>query len=114
MLIDDKDLNIDIECETTSLKASMTQAESNSKKKSQSSYNDDTKKKKKKTNGSAGKRRKSSRKEKEEALVIEKLSPSSWVTLDSSITADISPKYRELIEFYVNPLHAMPNTLDVG
>lgn len=110
ILIDDKDLNIDIERETTSLKASMTQVESDSKGKSQQSLNDVKRKKKK--NGSAGKRRKSSKKE--EVVVIEKLSPSPWVTLDSSITADISLEHRELIEFYVNPLHDLPDTLDVG
>lgn len=87
----------------------MTQVESNSKRKSQQSLNDDVKKKKKK-NGSAGKRRKSSKKE--EVLVIEKLSPSPWVTLDSSITADISLEHRELIEFYVNPLHDLPDSVE--
>jgi hypothetical protein len=111
ILIDDKDLNIDIEHETTSSKTSMTQVESSSKKEKSGESISDVKRKKKK-NGSAGKRRKSSKKE--EVTVIEKLSPSPWVTLDSSITADISLEHRELIEFYVNPLHALPDALDVG
>lgn len=108
ILIDDEDFRIDIERDTTPKPSttSMTQVESESKLKSQSV------KRKKKKNGSAGKRR--SMKKEEEPIVIENLSPSPWVTLDPSITADVSLKDRELIEFYVNPLHGMPDTLDVG
>lgn len=113
ILIDDKDLNIDIERETTSSNISMTQIESNSKRKSQQSLDGVKEMRKKMKNGSARKRRKSTKQE-EETFVIEKLSPSPWITLDPSITTDISLEHRELIEFYVNPLSGMAETLDVG
>lgn len=109
MLIDERDFQIDIEHEAA---APMTQVESDSKRKSQQSLNEANVKRKKKKSGSAGKRRET--KKQEEAPVIEKLSPSPWVTLDPSITDDISLEHRELIEFYVNPLDCIPETLDVG
>lgn len=107
ILIDDKDLNIDIERAATS--SSMTQVESNTKLKSQQSFKEQHVKNKKKKNIAKNR----TVKNEEEAPVIENLSPSSWVTLDPSITSDISLKHRELIELYANPLKELPETLDV-
>lgn len=121
--IDDKDLHIDIndnneeEEESTIITQSST-----SKQKSQQSLEllkgDVTvggENNKKKKNKNAKKQRRTTKLNKKSDLVIEKPlpTPSTWVTEDPSITADISLEQRQLIEFYVNPLQELPDSIDI-
>lgn len=126
--IDDKDLHIDLnndgkeKDEESTRKSSKTQVESTSKRKSQQSQDSRSgknNKKNSKKNENAGRRRatKSKKASKDDALVIEKTlpSPSPWVTPDDpSITPDIPLALRQLIEFYVNPLQELPESIDIG
>lgn len=140
--IDDEDLHIDMNRYDKSVESIVTSTvrltsddESTSKRKSQQILELTTEEKRKERKEGDGGRGKGERKNnkkitqnnrkekrrvtrlnsKDKALVIEKaLSiPSPWVTEDLSITADISHEQRQLIEFYVNPLQDLPNSINI-
>jgi hypothetical protein len=125
--VDDKDLHIDMsgvdeimrEEESVNLKRESQQSIEIVTKTTNTTKKSPPQESKKKRNGNArkeGKRRTTKLNSKEEVVVIEKAlpTPSPWVTVDPSITADISLEQRQLIEFYVNPLEGdLPHAIDI-